>query len=67
MERWGSDAVLGREIPVRLLRRMTACSNVYAAMASYIAGSHRLADWARANPTYLQIVMNIRLMRLQNA
>ena len=45
---------------------MTACSNVYNAMMSYKLGSYRLADWARANPTHLQIVTNIRLMR-QNA
>jgi len=67
IERWGADAVLPGPLPVRLLKRMSACLNVYTAFTSYRAGAYRLADWATANPSHLQIVTEIRLMRMQNA
>jgi hypothetical protein len=66
-ERWGVEAVLPGPLPVRLLRRMNACLNVYTAFQSYQAGKYRLADWGKANPSHLQIVSEIRLMRMQNA
>ena len=68
VERWGTEAVFGGPIPIRLLKRMTAAANVHAAMMSYQAGMYRLADWARSYPNYLKIVTDIRLMRQeQNA
>jgi hypothetical protein len=63
VERWGAEAVYSGPIPVRLLRRMNASSNIYSAFMSYQAGMHRLADWARANPSPSRIVNEIRTMR----
>jgi len=68
IERWGAPAVLGNNpIPVRLIRRMNAASNVYRAMKSYQAGASRLADWARANPDQAALITMIRNMRTQDA
>jgi hypothetical protein len=66
VDQWGADAVYGHPLPAKLLRRMTACLNVYQAIKSYQAGSYRLADWARAHPQQAQIVTQIREMRAQN-
>ncbi len=66
VEQWGKEAVLGDgAVSANLLARMTAARNVYNAFVSFRAGSDRLADWARANPVYSQIVTNIRRMRQQ--
>jgi hypothetical protein len=67
IERWGASANYNGEIPMRLLRRMAAALNVYAAFSSYQHGSARLADWARHNPMYSKIVWDVRAMREQNA
>lgn len=62
-EQWGAPAVFGGQIPVKLLRRMSACLNVNNAIMSYKAGSHRLADWARAHPKQADLIVSIREMR----
>ena len=68
VERWGAVSVFGLSpVPARLLKRMAVASNIYCAFESYKAGSHRLADWAKANPAHAQIVTEIRELRLSNA
>lgn len=68
VERWGAAAIIPGPIPVQTLKRINVCSSVYHAFKSYQAGSHRLADWARRNPTHYKIVADIRAMRQeQNA
>lgn len=68
IEKWGAAAVLGDgPIPIRLLCRITAASNIHAAFMSYKAGSNRLADWARTNPVSAEIVSKVREMRNREA
>lgn len=66
VEQWGADTVYGHPLPAKMLRRMSACLNIYGAIKSYQAGSYRLADWAQAHPGQAKIVTQIREMREQN-
>lgn len=62
LERWGALAMNG-ELPAGLLKRMTACLNVYEAFRSYSAGASRLADWSESNPQQARIVTSVMQMR----
>jgi len=66
VERWGSAAVWQGEIPMRLVRRMTAAANVYSAFMSYASGKTSIAQWATRNPIYFKIVTDVRTMRANN-
>ena len=64
VQQWGYVAVFGDQpMPANMLRRMSACLNYYNATISYIAGSHNIAEWARANPVHLKMTTTIREMR----
>lgn len=62
LERWGALAISG-ELPAGLLKRMTACLNVYDAFRSCSAGASRLADWSESNPQQARIVTSVLQMR----
>jgi len=63
VEKWGAAAVFSGPLPVKTLRRMSACLNIHSAISSYEAGSHRLADWARTHPQQADLIVSIREMR----
>jgi hypothetical protein len=66
VERWGADAVLGAVIPVRLLRRMNATTNIYGAFMSFELGKKRVVEWANRHPKEYEIVHEIRTLRIQH-
>lgn len=65
VEQWGAAALFSEPIPAGEAHRMSVCLNVYKAFMSYRANAKNAAQWAQNYPAAVDIVSNVRKLRME--